>query len=56
MKDEADEFMEDEARRIAQQASPFMTVMADKDRIRAGFGDNEFWNIRYQDNDHDVYP
>ena len=45
---EADEFMEDEAwhennqrqlsqvirRRIAQQASPFTTVMADKDRIR----------------------
>ncbi len=34
MKDEADEFMEDEARRIAPQASPFTTVMVDKDRIR----------------------
>jgi hypothetical protein len=34
MKDEADEFMDDEARRIAPQASPFTTVMADKDSIR----------------------
>ena len=28
----------------------------EKVAVEAGFVDNEFENIRYQDNDHDVFP